>query len=521
MASGVIDTTLFIAFSSLSPNTVNRSAQCFIQGLPPKRDVGYVTVPTFITLWLWNGSTSDAVLSSIIGDEESEGMTWNDVTPLVVHSKESTKVIIEVGILGPLVFSGNIVFTSSCNIITLNVFGTRAPQLSGDVGYLFFDHNWENGLTETLEWMTDVLIAHDRTEQRIQLRSIPRRSWEFRFLLEGNVRRKMESWMSMRKTRFLFSPICRDVVLLSGDVVAGSSTIPITITQRSENLIEDTDVALWTNENQYEIRKITGVGSSYISVDAPFESDYFANHAHFAPCRYFMGTGQRTVNRATDDIGDFVIRAVAINDKWLDTTSDATLYNGYGVCPFDASFDSGAEDWENKWVVLDNNTGILSYDMNSIEPVISRDARFLVEGTDEIELLMRFLRTRSGKLVPFYIPSTDTSFELATSSLAVDQFIVIKGIGYQFAFEGSAVRSHIKLELHDGTILYRKINSVETLPSGDEKFVLNEVLGVVVSQYTLAKASWLELVRLDTDSVSLKWVNTELVELTIPIVSLP
>ena len=192
---------------NLIPRVTNRSSQCFVQGLPPQRDVGYVTKDTFFIMYLWNGSATDGVLTSITEDDGAEGITWDSTVPIVIHSNESLRIIITVSIDGPLAFTGLLTFVSSCNTIIFTVTGTRAPHLSGDTGYIFLPHNWENGLDETLTWKTDVMIAYDRTEQRMQLRDIPRRSWDIQLIAEGDFRRKLEAYLTMRITKYLFTPI--------------------------------------------------------------------------------------------------------------------------------------------------------------------------------------------------------------------------------------------------------------------------------------------------------------------------
>ena len=51
-----------------------------------------------------------------------------------------------------------------------------------------FRPNWSGGVTERLEWLTDVLPSRVGAEQRRGLRLSPRRSLEFQLLLHGEER---------------------------------------------------------------------------------------------------------------------------------------------------------------------------------------------------------------------------------------------------------------------------------------------------------------------------------------------
>ena len=51
--------------------------------------------------------------------------------------------------------------------------------------------DWTNGITETLEWKTDILQSYSGAEQRIARRLSPRRTFEFTILINGNERARL------------------------------------------------------------------------------------------------------------------------------------------------------------------------------------------------------------------------------------------------------------------------------------------------------------------------------------------
>ena len=48
---------------------------------------------------------------------------------------------------------------------------------------LDFLPNWRNGVTETREYLTDIMTAYDQTEQRAALRDKPRNTMAYTLLL--------------------------------------------------------------------------------------------------------------------------------------------------------------------------------------------------------------------------------------------------------------------------------------------------------------------------------------------------
>ena len=519
MAGGSIATTLFKGLSEATKAT-NRAAQAFVLGLPPQRDVGYVTDHTFVPLYLWNGTVNDAVLTSVIGGDGSDGITWDATPPDAVLAFRSLRVILDVSIDGPLVIDTYLTFTSSCNTIALHLTGTRAPHLSGDVGYLFFPHNWADGLNESLTWKTDLLIAYDRTEQRVKLRTHPRRAWDLRLLVSGAARRKLETWIGMRKTRYMFSPVWRDESKLVTPISAGDSVISFDDPQLLDFYIGRW-VAVYDSWDHFEIRTVTGLGANFISVDVPFDGEWPAG-SRIAPCRYGVTLEQRRVSRFTEEVGDYQIRFEAKNESLMPAIATPEEYRSTLVCPFTPSWvNDGEETWDNKWVRLDNDTGIIEYDLQSDEPVMAREARFMVVGRDKIDLFFRFLFYCSGRLAPFWLPATDRGFELALPAAAGDSVIVIEPIYYEYALKDSPARSHIEMITTGGVTIRRMITGVQTLADGTEQLALDSPLPIDISAASLNRCAWFELCRMDTDSFDLKWFTGDCLEITVPIMVLP
>ena len=507
-----------VPMAGLPARTTNHGAQCYVVDETPSRDVGYVTKETRFSLFLWNGSAEDVTLTGISGNEAAEGITWDAEPPDLIVTGTSLRVNITVGIDGPLEYEALISFVSACALEpVLAIIGTRAQQPSGNVGYLLIPHSWEDGLDETLAWKTDVLIAHDRTEQRIQLRTMPRRSWNLRLLAAGVARRKLETWISLRKTRRIFAPVWRDVAPIASGIAAGETLA--SVDTAFLDYAVGRPMAVWDSWNHFEIRTVTGIGPNYIAVDAPFAEDWPAGSL-VAPCRYGVALDQRTVSRFTEDVGDFRLRFEALDESLMPAMATPELYREIPVCPLSPSWVGDEEAFDNKWVRLDNDTGLIEYDVQSLEPVLSRSASFLVIGRSRIDDFLRFLFACAGRLTPFWLPANDRGFELAQPAAAGATALVIGNIGYEYALADCAARGHVELTTN-GTVIRRRVAAVATLPTGEEQWTLDSALPMAVSAAALNRCAWLELVRLDSDEIKLHWVAWDCIEVTLPIVVLP
>lgn len=516
---GKITTLVHLALSGLSARSTTRAAQCYVMDETPIRDVGYVAKARQLSVWLWNGSDSDTLLTAIAANEASDGISWDAIPPELIATKTSLRVNITVGINGPLEYEALISFISACALDpAIRIIGTRAPQFSTEIVCLFFPHNWEDGLDESLSWLTDILIAHDRTEQRIQLRTMPRRSFDLRLLVAGDGRRKLESWLCLRKTRQICAPVWRDMGRTTGTIAANSSVVPVDTAYLDYAV--GRKVAVFDAWDHYELRTITGIGPGYVAVDTPFNRDW-AEGSMVAPCRFGLCLQQRRVTRFTEEVAEYQITMEVSGESLMPAMATPDTYRSVTVCPITPSWESPELAMDNKWVRLDNETGVLEYDIQSIEPVLSRSATFLVIGRARIYEMLRFLFALAGRLAPCWLATDDRAFELAAPAAQDATVLVIHPIDYDFALSGSPTREHIEMITTDGVIIRRKITAIATLPSGLEQWTIDSGLPVAIDAATLNRCSWLELVRLESDEVKLHWVAWDCLEITLSVVALP
>jgi hypothetical protein len=521
MSLGAIASSFYAPMAGLSARTTNSAAFAFTPFGPNIEDLGYVTRERKRAVWLWNGSeSSDLTITNVGHDSEADGITWDIVPPTTIIRRSSVRVIFTIEMDGPLTFDALLVFESACSFDpTFRLIGTRASQLSGDIGYLFMPHDWSNGLTEEVEWKTDTLIAFDRTEQRIALRTMPRRSWTLSLLVSDEIRRKLEAWIGMRTVRYLVTPMWQHTVTLENAITAGDSVIYLD--NDHGNYVTGTWLAVWDAEEHSELKYVQGGGANYVSLEAPFDLSWPAHTSMVGPVRVCHCLNQRDIKRITDTTAAITVPVMAKDDLWNPTGDTVDTYKGIPVCPFWPNWVDPSETLNNKWVALDNDTGVINYDIQGREPVISKELKFLLSGRQDIMTFTAFLYNLVGMREPWWIPALDQGFELAITAPVSQNFIIISPMDYSSQLLDSEARSYIHIELIDGTIIREEILSVETLPSFEEKLFLANPLPVEVSVSNVLRSTWLEKVRLADDKIAFHWISTHILEISLPIVVLP
>lgn len=519
MAAGVINSPPYAPLAGLSTYTANNEARLYTPFNYPREEAGYITKTTPFLVFLYNGGGSNVVISSVAANADAEGMTTDVVPGKTIKVGMSTRVIVTISDEGPLVYEAVFTFVSACSFDPfLVVSGTRAPKLAGNIGYLFVPHNWENGFEETLAWMTDVLIAHDRTEQRVQMRTMPRRTWEFNFLAKGSTRRLLENVIASRTVRNYFSPVWRDAMPLEHAITSGDTSV--LVDHVGFDYAVDRWVAVWSSDELFEIKKITSVQNGVVGVETAFSKNW-STGAMIAPARYCLLIDPRKVSRYTGDTAKYYMSARVLNEGLMDARYEPETYLGLHVCPFKVNWASCEDEVNHKWETLDNDTGLIEYDIQSAEPILSRNAGFLIEGRTDIDNFLRFLFERSGRLTPFWMSTEADDMKLVEDIAAGSKSIVIENIDYERSLKGNSSRSHFEIALHNGTVIRRKITDNMTLASGDEAFSFADAIVDAIAKEDVARVSWLELARFDADSVTIKWANNNVLESEIPVIALP
>ena len=92
--------------------------------------------------------------------------------------------------------------------------------------------NWAQGVTERLEWLTDVLSSDYGDEQRRSVRISPRRSFEITMNPTRNQRTFLDLMMHRLGSEEWLAPIWHDQAALTAAVVATGTRLPIDNTYR-------------------------------------------------------------------------------------------------------------------------------------------------------------------------------------------------------------------------------------------------------------------------------------------------
>jgi len=380
-------------------------------------------------------------------------------------------------------------------------------------------HDWSAGFRERLGWLTDVLESADRTEQRVRLRSRPRRRWDLQLAATGAERMRLENILAGRTVRHCLFPVWPDAAPLTVAVSAGGAAFSCQTTGR--DYVVGGELAMFAAGGKHEIRTVSTLGPDGGTVTAPFAEDWPAG-TMCAPLRDCLFVEGRRLNRWTPDYAEYAITAEVLGAARDLPALSPELWLDHPLCPFPAGWAEAEEGVTNKWVVLDNATGPLEFMVEAVEPVLSRSAEFLLDGRAQIAEFLSWLHLLAGRLTPFWLPADGHAFSLVATAPAGAQTIVVASQDYTRSLAGSPARSHLEIETASGAVIRRKIIGSLLIGAGDtEELTLDAPLPDGLAESQIRRANWLELVRLASDEIELQWLSDEAVSVTLPVVALP
>lgn len=143
--------------------------------------------------------------------------------------------------------------------------GDIVSEVAPDAPLIFpFSPDWESGVTERLKYLTDIVVAEDDSEQRIQLRDIPNRIVSFvPVMIDDNEAEYFNSLMWKSTNERWHVPMWMDVVRLTANVSAGGLVLPAVSDDFSGEAL------LWLNSRRWELVTVESVDPTQINlVDA-------------------------------------------------------------------------------------------------------------------------------------------------------------------------------------------------------------------------------------------------------------
>ena len=363
--------------------------------------------------------------------------------------------------------------------------------------------DWTNGITETLEWKTDILQSYSGAEQRIARRLSPRRTFEFSILINGNERARFENKLAYVGGNSWYFPIFTDVTYLETNVDLNTTVLPCNTTGRdfvslslvgSEMCIRD--------RNQSALLEVVDVNENSITLINPLKLRFNAG-ACIYPVRLAVLTDVPKLTHYNDDLLSAQIRfRISEHNAFSNDISYLPIYRHFPVLTMYPDWSESLKgQYERFLIELDNGSSIPTRLDTAKLPFWVQEFRWFVTDRTEQMLLRKLFYYLTGSQKCIWVSTQISDFNV----IAVNgQILDIENVGF-YEIGLMPGRKDVVITLCNGDVLYRRIETVAAVSDEIERLLLNDSINVNTED--ILSVSFLTLCRLDSDSVSWEHVT--------------
>lgn len=455
------------------------------------------------TLTVWNAYRRVRILNSL-GQTGMDGITitGQPTPPLQYAPLQERAYTLTITGDGPTEIDAAIAFNfDMAETGTVTITGSRVTTWT-------WLPDWSAGMLERLEWRTDVIQAYRGQEQARALRINPRQTVEFTVTAEATERRLLEATLWNWGARVFAVPLWYDAIELTADLPIGSTTIPVAGTYRD---FRTGSQALLMNGSTSEVVEIATSGATITLARATTKA--WTGGTRLYPLRSAVIDGSASLSRFSGVASTVRLRFEMTEPAQYTANAGATTYRGYPVL-------TDRPDWseefslsmDRKLSVLDANTGRVNIEDIAQMPMTTQLMRWTLTDRAEIHAYRQRAFALRGKQGRLWVPTWTDDLTLATATASADTNIDVTYCGYSDYLVGAINRRDIRIELQNGTAIYRRITGATRLNATTERLSLDSAIGADLNPTDIAQICYLALCRPDSDAVELAYFHGEVAD---------
>jgi hypothetical protein len=361
--------------------------------------------------------------------------------------------------------------------------------------------NWVNGITERLEWLTDIQASTFGVEQAIAYRLSPRRSFETTFNPVGDVRSYFDLWLHRFGEFEFMLPLWHDAGKLTAGIAPAAVTIPVDTTYRE---YEVGGMALLVGDTPHDFDKveITAVGPASLTVAAGGITRAWPKGSVVHPLRRSRLAQDSQVSALTSRVGQATIlfELNQANDIADEGDWDGLEYLGLPVLTTTPNYREAVDmSFLRNSVLLDNDTGLREIDDEAGRAFTLQLHSFMFSGRADHWAFRQFLYRLNGRQSAIWVPTFNQDFRLAAARLATDHYLDIGKIGYDYSGGVITGRNHVLIARTSPAEIVDVLVAPD--PATQERLGLGGAIGAAYAAGTTG--SFIDTCRMSSDTVEI------------------
>ena len=459
---------------------------------PRSIDLGNVASAQVSTVRLWNSYLQPKQLQGLAGVDEGIEVLPPFQMPCSVPALQESDWLLRVTPDGPSSLDAWLQWQfADAQTGHLHLTGNRIVPWA-------FAPDWSANITERLEWLTDVLSNPQGAEQRRALRISPRRSLETSMLVEGTERALFDLALAGWGRKVWAIPVWFDVQELAADLVAGSMRINCAVDLRD---FRAGGLAMLRGETAFdsEAVEILAVDATGLQLKRATQQRWAAGTrlypvrtARIASIDSKRLTDKHNRSQLTFDLAEPSDWSAAL---------PAVMYRGRPV--FELRPDESEDltlNYERLLQTLDNGSALPAVTDTAGKNFSVQQHRWILDGRRERATWRSLAYGLRGRAKSVWVPTH--AWDLQLTKPASGSLLTVERIGYARFGIKTLGRQDIRIELHSGSVIYRRITAAAE-DGATESLSLDADLPGVINPADVYRISFMALCRAADDALEL------------------
>ena len=367
-------------------------------------------------------------------------------------------------------------------------------------------------IIETLEWKTDILKAHDGTEQRIRIRQSPRQFFRYKILLDTN---KLNTWMDSQvhgwlKLKWLV-PIWTEFIEHTADINYRDDTITVDTTET--DFREGGKAIIWKSRTEYEVVVIDKVRDEQLNLNKNYGIlSNFTGKKYIMPVREAYMTMSTNKERYNTEIATATMTFKIHDNTNLTGWIPSANYDGMPVLNTPTFMErTHAEGSNPNNKVLDYGTGTFEVVNHSDFNYTTQAHKFHNDTKAACWDFRKFLYSLNGKQKSILIPTFRSDFVQSGTIVSGQTYVDIEKINLTSNMGLNSMRTYIGFYFPStGQLIIRKITGITTVGIAFhatlERITFDADLGYsdILSSGD-CRIGFVDKCRLESDKVEIDW----------------
>lgn len=373
--------------------------------------------------------------------------------------------------------------------------------------------NWSSALRETYEFRTEVLTSRSGAEQRLALRTTPRRSIAFAALADQARLRDLDSLMAATRGASIMMPEFVRGVRTTSALPALASAV--TVSDVPAWLVPGRQVAVSAHRN-LEPLTVEAVAGLTVTFETPAAAAWpqSALLSPLAPGWLAKGMQSRLKTNA---------HALLPVDFVVEPGVEAPLAN-----PADAAFSfKGREvfmarpNWATSpTVIYDNSAEEVDYGRGRVARFLPIDfatrthqATYLRRSRADADYFVNFFLRAKGQRGEFYHPTWQDDLPPMTDLAGDAATLVVKGRAVFDRYATDPVHRAVGVITKSGVLVARAVESI-TLVGGNSVLTMTQPWGSDRPRASILMVCWMPVCRFASDSLTVEWETDQVAQIT-------